>query len=56
VVNNPTYIHARTSIAVDAWSQEIVASDLTGDDVGDITVLPDLLDQGDGLDDNIGLF
>jgi hypothetical protein len=35
-------------IAVDAESQEIVASDLTGDDVGDVTLLPDLLDQVEG--------
>ncbi len=35
-------------IAVDAGSQEIVASDLTGDDVGDVTALPDLLDQVEG--------
>lgn len=35
-------------IAVDADGQEIVASDLTADDVGDGTALPDLLDQVDG--------
>ncbi len=35
-------------IAVNAESQEIIASDLTVDDVGDITALPDLLDQVDG--------
>jgi hypothetical protein len=27
-------------IAVDAESQEVIASDLTGDDVGDVTALP----------------
>jgi transposase len=32
-------------IAIDAGSQEIIASDLTADDVGDATALPDLLDQ-----------
>jgi transposase len=35
-------------LAVDAEGQEIVASDLTADDVGDVTVLPDLLDQVEG--------
>ena len=40
-------------IAVDAGSQEIIASDLTGDDVGDVTLLPDLLDQVEGLADAV---
>lgn len=35
-------------IAVDANSQEVIASDLTADDVGDVTALPDLLDQVEG--------
>jgi transposase len=40
-------------IAVEAESQEIVASDFTGDDVGDVTVLPDLLDQVEGRVDAV---
>jgi transposase len=34
-------------LAVDATTQEIVASDLTPDDVGDVSAVPDLLDQVD---------
>ncbi len=32
-------------LAVDADTQEIVAVELTPDDVGDVSTLPDLLDQ-----------
>ena len=35
-------------IGIDADNGDIVASDLTDKDVGDVTVLPDLLDQVDG--------
>src|ERR1700749_183461 len=35
-------------LAIDADSHEIVAVELTTDDVGDVTVVPDLLDQIDG--------
>jgi len=35
-------------IAMDANTHEIVASELTRDDIGDITAVPDLLDQIDG--------
>jgi len=35
-------------LAIDANSHEIVAVELTTDDVGDITAVPDLLDQIDG--------
>jgi hypothetical protein len=35
-------------IALDAKSQEIVAAELSPDDVGDISALPDLLDQIEG--------
>ena len=35
-------------LAMDANSHEIVAVELTTDDVGDVTVVPDLLDQIDG--------
>jgi transposase len=35
-------------LAIDADSHEIVAVELTADDVGDISALPDLLDQIDG--------
>jgi hypothetical protein len=34
-------------LAIDATTQEIVASDLTPDDVGDVSAVPDLLDQID---------
>ena len=39
---------AQAHLAIDANSHEIVAVDLTTDDVGDITAVPDLLDQIDG--------
>ena len=35
-------------LAIDANSHEVVAVELTTDDVGDITAVPDLLDQIDG--------
>jgi hypothetical protein len=35
-------------IAMDANTHEIVASELTRDDIGDLTAVPDLLDQIDG--------
>ena len=35
-------------LAIDATTHEIVAVELTPDDVGDITAVPDLLDQIDG--------
>jgi hypothetical protein len=35
-------------IALDAKSQEIVAAEISPDDVGDISALPDLLDQIEG--------
>jgi transposase len=38
-------------LAVDAETQEIVAVELTPDDVGDVSVLPDLLDQ---IEDPVG--
>jgi Transposase DDE domain len=38
-------------LAVDAETQEIVAVELTPDDVGDVSALPDLLDQ---IEDPVG--
>src|SRR6202051_4024225 len=35
-------------LAIDANSHEIVAVELTSDEVGDVTAVPDLLDQIDG--------
>jgi hypothetical protein len=39
---------AEVAIGLDADTQEIVAAELTPDDVGDVSVLPELLGQIDG--------